>query len=400
MTFKLKPIVAGVALALTANSAFAADSVQQQLQAQQELIKQQQAAIEQLSRQVKENQDAVEAAVEAVETGSGESAMDKVTVGGYGELHYNNLTGEGGASDKKSIDFHRFVLMFGYEFSDNVRFFSEVELEHSLSGDGKPGEVELEQAYIDWDFADNWTSRSGLFLLPVGLLNETHEPDTFYGVERNNVEKYILPTTWWEAGTGVIGRLDNGVTVQGFVHSGLETSADSKYSIRSGRQKVAKANAEDLAATIAVSYAGVPGLTVGGSFQYQGDLTQSADAEAGSAYMVEGHFDWQYDAFTLRGLYAMWTLDGNGPESIGADEQTGWYLEPSYKVTEKLGVFARYSTWDNQAGDSADSAKAQTDFGINYWLHPRVVFKADYQMQDNDNGKDQKGFNLGVGYSF
>ncbi|WP_028114053.1 MULTISPECIES: porin [Ferrimonas] len=397
---KLKPLVAGIALALTANGAFAADSVEQQLKAQQELIKQQAAAIEALSRQVKDNQQAVEAAVEAVESDSGSSALDKVTIGGYGELHYNNLNGEGGASDKSEIDFHRFVLMFGYEFTDTIRFFSEVELEHSLSGDGKPGEVELEQAYIDWDLSSNLTSRSGLFLLPVGLLNETHEPDTFYGVERNNVEKYILPTTWWEAGTGLIGRLDNGVTLQGFVHSGLETNADAKYSIRSGRQKVAKANAEDLAATIAVSYAGIPGLTVGGSFQYQADITQSLDADAGSATMLEAHVDWQYEAFRLRGLYGMWMLDGDGPKSIGADEQNGWYLEPSFKVTEELGVFARYSTWDNQAGDSADSAKAQTDIGVNYWIHPQVVFKADYQWQDNDNDKNQNGFNLGVGYSF
>ncbi|WP_245709889.1 porin [Ferrimonas sediminum] len=397
---KLKPLVTGIALALMANSAFAADTVEAQLKAQQDLIKQQAAAIEALSRQVQENQDAVEAAVEAVEADSGKSALDKLSIGGYGELHYNNLQGEGGASDKKSVDFHRFVMMFGYEFSDTIRFFSEVELEHSLSGDDKPGEVELEQAYIDWDLSSNLTSRSGLFLLPVGLLNETHEPDTFYGVERNNVEKYILPTTWWEAGTGLIGRLDNGVTLQGFVHSGLETNADAKYSIRSGRQKVAKANAEDLAVTLAVSYAGIPGLTLGGSVQYQEDVTQSQDADAGSATMLEAHVDWQYEAFRLRGLYGMWMLDGDGPKSMGADEQNGWYLEPSYMVTDKMGVFARYSTWDNQAGDSADSAKAQTDIGVNYWIHPRVVFKADYQWQDNDSDKNQNGFNLGVGYSF
>ncbi|SDJ01960.1 Phosphate-selective porin O and P [Ferrimonas sediminum] len=400
MHMKLKPLVTGIALALMANSAFAADTVEAQLKAQQDLIKQQAAAIEALSRQVQENQDAVEAAVEAVEADSGKSALDKLSIGGYGELHYNNLQGEGGASDKKSVDFHRFVMMFGYEFSDTIRFFSEVELEHSLSGDDKPGEVELEQAYIDWDLSSNLTSRSGLFLLPVGLLNETHEPDTFYGVERNNVEKYILPTTWWEAGTGLIGRLDNGVTLQGFVHSGLETNADAKYSIRSGRQKVAKANAEDLAVTLAVSYAGIPGLTLGGSVQYQEDVTQSQDADAGSATMLEAHVDWQYEAFRLRGLYGMWMLDGDGPKSMGADEQNGWYLEPSYMVTDKMGVFARYSTWDNQAGDSADSAKAQTDIGVNYWIHPRVVFKADYQWQDNDSDKNQNGFNLGVGYSF
>ena len=118
----------------------------------------------------------------------------QVQLGGYGELHYNDLSGRGGASDKEALDFHRFVLFFGYDFNDRIRFNSELELEHSLAGDGKPGEVELEQAYIDLDLTDDHTARAGLFLVPVGLLNPTHEPPRFYGVERNSVEKNIIPS--------------------------------------------------------------------------------------------------------------------------------------------------------------------------------------------------------------
>ena len=66
-------------------------------------------------------------------------------------MHYNNLEGEGGASDANSLDFHRFVLFVDHEFSDGIRFVSELEVEHSLAGEGKPGEVELEQAYLDLD---------------------------------------------------------------------------------------------------------------------------------------------------------------------------------------------------------------------------------------------------------
>ena len=123
-------------------------------------------------------------------------ANSKTVIGGYGELHYNNI------EDTESIDFHRFVLFFGHEFTESIRFFSEFELEHALSGDGKPGEVELEQAYIEMDLTESTTLKTGLFLVPVGIINETHEPPTFYGVERNPVEKNIIPATWWEAGAG------------------------------------------------------------------------------------------------------------------------------------------------------------------------------------------------------
>ena len=50
-------------------------------------------------------------------------------IGGYGELHYNNL------NSKKEIDLHRFVLFFGHKFSGRIRFHSEVEIEHAFLKD-------------------------------------------------------------------------------------------------------------------------------------------------------------------------------------------------------------------------------------------------------------------------
>ncbi len=327
-------------------------------------------------------------------------AFGDVHVAGYGELHYNNLSGDGGASDKESVDFHRFVLFFGYEFSDSIRFNSEVEIEHSLSGEGKPGEVELEQAYIDFDLNRSHTVRGGLFLLPIGILNDTHEPTTFYGVERNSVEKNIIPTTWWEAGAGLHGRLSGNLSYAAYLHSGLLTSSNKSYAVRSGRQKVAEAEASDFAGTIAINWR-IPGITVGGALQYQSDLTQSSDPDAGEAVLAELHTDIRKGALGLRALYASWTLDGDGPRSIGADEQYGWYVEPSFRASEHIGLFVRYSEWDNKAGnDGDDSKKAQYDAGVNWWPHEQVVIKADYQWQDNEDGKDQSGFNLGLGYDF
>ena len=170
-----------------------------------QIIQAQQAEIEALKKQQAETaktatdaDEKAEAAVVAVEETAGKASWaDKTSIGGYGELHYNNGIKDNSGDDYNEIDLHRFVLTVGHEFTDSIRFFSEVEFEH----DGE--EVEVEQAYVEFDLKDNLQTRGGVFLLPVGILNQTHEPTTFYGVERNDVESIIIPTTWWAGGAGL-----------------------------------------------------------------------------------------------------------------------------------------------------------------------------------------------------
>ncbi len=321
--------------------------------------------------------------------------------GGYGELHYNNLDGAGGASDKNEFDLHRFVLFFGHTFNERTRFFSELEVEHSFfNKDSGKGEIELEQAYVEFDLNADHRARAGLFLIPVGLINETHEPPTFYGVERNPVEKDIIPATWWAGGAALSGQLGAGFGYDLAVHEGLATTAAKSYKPRDGRQKTSEARADNLAYTARLKWTGLPGVELGGTIQHQSDITQGLDASAGSANLYEVHGVLNKGPFGLRALYAQWDLDGSGPAAIGADKQLGWYVEPSFKLSSQWGVFARYNEWDNQAGAAVRSKKKQIDAGVNFWPHPDVVFKADFQKQDNDNGKNQNGFNLGVGYQF
>lgn len=366
-----------------------------------EIIQEQQREIEALKRGQQENTEKTEAAVEAIEQGqksaSGNAGWaEKTQIGGYGELHYNNL------DSKKEIDFHRFVLFFGHQFTDRLRFFSELELEHAESGDGKNGEVELEQAYVEYDLTPDHHIKGGVFLLPVGIINQTHEPPTFYGVERNPVERNIIPSTWWAGGVELTGELAPGWSYAVSVHEGLNTSAGSNYAVRSGRQKTSEADANDLASTAQLKWTGIAGVELAASVQYQEDVTQGNDASAGNAWLYEAHADIQRGPFGLRALYAMWDLDGDGPKAVGADEQSGFYIEPSFKITPKWGVFARYNQWDNRAGSNGgDTEKKQYNAGVNFWPHPDVVLKADIQQQDNEGtSKNDNGYNLGIGYQF
>ncbi|MGB5291019.1 MAG: hypothetical protein WBN41_06175, partial [Lysobacterales bacterium] len=201
--------------------------------------------IDELKRQIAENEEKtnetdakIEAVAEVMESAPPQLAKaSKTTIGGYGELHYNNLNAKDPAKDVNMIDLHRFVLFFGHEFDDRTRFYSEFEVEHALvadSGGDTPGEVEIEQAYVEFDLRQDLYAKAGLFLLPVGILNETHEPDTFYGVERNDVESIIVPSTWWEAGAGMNGRFGSGWNWDMVFTSGLEmqTTGSNAFRVR------------------------------------------------------------------------------------------------------------------------------------------------------------------------
>lgn len=378
--FRLSTLAAATITALIGAPAMAAPGLEQQ--------------VEQLGKEVDELKQEV-AKQKSAHGGSGATS-----IGGYGELHYNSL------DSKDEMNFHRFVLFFGHRFNERLRFFSEVELEHSLVKDTSnasgPGEVELEQAYLDFSLNDAHSARAGLFLVPVGILNETHEPPTFYGVERNPVETDIVPTTWWEGGLGLNGRFGTGFGYDVALTSGLKvpTSGSSAYKVRSGRQKVAKADANNAAVTARLKWTGAPGIELATTVQRQDDITQStvADSVAGTATLWEAHAVLERGPFGLRALYATWDLDGTGPKALGRDEQKGWYVEPSFKLTPKFGVFARFNEWDNEAGDATDSKKKQKDFGFNYWPHEQVVLKFDVQRQSGTANDD--GFNLGLGYMF
>ena len=382
-----KTLIASAVLGLFVSGTAAANQETDQLR---KVIDQQQKVLQKLERRLDETEQRLESTAEQVEATSSHNSATKL--GGYGELHYNNI------DDKKTMDFHRFVLFASHEFTNKLRFFSELEIEHVIASheEEHPGEVELEQAYIEYDFAENATAKMGLFLVPVGIINETHEPPTFYGVERNPVEKNIIPATWWEGGAAVNYRPVGGVSFDFALTSGLNVGDD--YKVRGGRQKVAKANADSLAFTSRVKYTAINGLELAATLQYQQDMTQGkVGVDKADATLLELHGIYQVNNFTLKGLYARWDISGDEAKALGRDEQTGWYVEPSYKFNEKLGVFARYAEYDNNAGNSDDTSKDQTNLGINYYLHENVVLKADWEEHGDS---DKNGFNLGVGYQF
>jgi hypothetical protein len=325
--------------------------------------------------------------------GGAEKWYDRTSIGGYGEMHLN-------LGDNNEVDFHRWVLFINHEFNDRLRMVSEVELEHSIAGDGKNGEFELEQAYIEAAFDNGWGGKGGLFLMPIGILNETHEPTTFFGTERNPIESEIIPSTWWEGGLQVSRTIDSGLLWEAAFHSGLSvpSSGSNAFRFRSGRQKVSEADASEWAATTRVRYTGIPGFEIGGSAQYQSDITPGG-GEKNDAVLGEAHFDLKKGGFGLRALAGYWDIGGASAAALDLDTQWGFYVEPSYTFSfgngTSLGFFGRYNQYDAARGELE-----QWDTGLNFWPADNVVLKLDYSRLDRAGANSEDVINVGVGYQF
>ncbi|HJO12146.1 MAG TPA: porin [Gammaproteobacteria bacterium] len=384
--------------------------------------------------QVLENSERIEAVGEVIDQpGSigGSSWADRTSVGAYGEALYNDETS--GASTKE-LDVQRFVIFMAHEFNDKLRFFSELEVEHSFINDDarSPGAVELEQAYLEWDYATNHRVLAGMHLVPMGILNETHEPNTFYGVERNRIESRIIPSTYRVNGIKFAGQLGSGFSYDLGFHEGLffESGNGGELSVRDSRQSGARAELDSPAYTGRLRYTGIPGLELGVSLQYQSDMTQDGSSRGNigrdgvidvfdnpvddlDGLLTEAHIVYQQGAFGLRALYAQWDIDSRieqvanndlSNNGLGRDLQYGYYLEPSYRLNDKLGAFARFERTNERAGSNVGAAKdSVTDrvlLGFNYWLTDNAVIKADYQFENDDKKRDLDGFNLGIGWQF
>jgi hypothetical protein len=342
---------------------------------------------------------------------------------GYGEINYNRPTK---STDRTQLDLRRFVLGLQHRINDRTKIVGELEVEHAVTSASDPGEVALEQAYIEHQLTPLLAARGGLFLMPVGLLNETHEPTAFYGVERNFVETAIIPTTWREAGAQVIANFDNGLTLQGGISTSFDltkwdaTSSEGAESpLGSIHQEAAKAKARNLAWFGAANWRGVPGLLVGASL-FSGNATHGQPGFANARVtLADVHARWTPGRWDLSALYARGSISNTdslnlalvGNPTLIPKSFDGWYVQGAYKLWQHgdyaLSPFARLERF-NTARAFADLGPALTPMaaeteqvatvGANFWITPSVVLKADYQRFRVNTQANR--VNVGLGWSF
>jgi hypothetical protein len=348
-----------------------------------------------------------------------------VSIGGYGEMLYQSFSStlEDGSSNSKTdvLDYLRAVVYFGYKFNDRFVFNSEIEFEHASTGES--GSASVEFAYVDYLWREGVNVRGGLLLLPMGLVNELHEPTVFLGARRPATETRIIPSTWREGGVGIFGDLGP-FTYRTYVVNGLDASGFSAAGLRGGRQKGSKAKAEDFAWTGRLDYVATPGLVAGFS-GYLGDSGQGLSDSSGGidvpTGILEGHVDWRWNGLDLRLLGTRASLGDvarlnralslNGDESIG-ETMTGGYVQIGYDLFSRLDRKSRltpYLRWESlntqdsvPEGYSADPATDTTiwTLGIEYKPLTQLVIKLDYQDTSNGANTGYTQFNVGMGYVF
>jgi hypothetical protein len=348
-----------------------------------------------------------------------------VSIGGYGEALFERFDDErddGTDSNKTdTFDFLRAVFYFGYKFNDRWLFNSEIEFEHASTSES--GSASVEFAYVDYLYRDWLNVRAGLLLLPMGFLNELHEPTVHLGAKRPETERQIIPSTWRENGFGAYGDV-GGLTYRSYIVNGLDASGFSAKGLRGGRQKGSKAKAEDFAWVGRIDYVGLPGLMVGGSI-YAGDSGQGLTGVDGSTLSVgtviaEGHIDYKVGGVDLRGLYSHASLDDvaelnlalglEGDRSVG-EVLEGYYLQAGYDLLrssqrQSLLPYLRWESLNTQAevptGFEVDPANDQEIFtlGLAYQPIEQLILKVEYQDLDNQANSGVDQLNVQLGYIF
>jgi len=360
----------------------------------------------------------------------------RLTIGGYGEVHYNQpLSGE--TRNPGNLDVHRVVMLFGYKFNARTQFVTELEFEHV-------SEVGVEQAFLQYKINQYISFRGGLLLIPMGIINEYHEPTTFNGVERPFVDNVIAPTTWREIGLGFTGNIFPAslkyqvYVVNGFLGYDGSSRLNGKDGLRKGRQKGAESIITSPNFSGKIEYYGIRGLNIGlagyvGNTQstlYKGIEVNDAESKAradssvvgismiglDARYSIKGFQLWGQCYLTNlsnTGRYNTFTaVDGN-PNDLGK-RMTGYFVEAGYNVFRPISnmkteliPFVRYEAYDTHAaveeGIVRNDAYNNTIItsGITWKIAKGAVLKADMQfVKAASADKYVRVFNAGFGVMF
>ncbi|MDA3910474.1 MAG: hypothetical protein PF448_03845 [Bacteroidales bacterium] len=361
---------------------------------------------------------------------------NKLLVGGYGEVHYNQLLDPSVYNNGK-LDVHRVVMLFGYNFTDKTQFITELEFEHVK-------EVYVEQAFLQHKLNDYINLRAGLMLVPMGIINEYHEPNTFNGVERPLTDKYIVPTTWREIGFGITGNiLPASIKYQAYILNGFNgydgtANLSGSNGLRKGRQKGAESFSSSPNVSGKLEYYGIRGLNIGlsgyfGETQstlYDGIDKNNAEAVAmadssvvgvsmmglDARYSIKGfHFRGQmyYSNLSNSEQYNLFTKDADGIINDLGSSMTGYYAEIGYnilrpvKTETQLIPFIRYEFLNTHNSVEKSISKnpsyeiSAITAGLSLKLTQGAIVKTDIQLLKNAASNEYtKTINAGIGVMF
>jgi hypothetical protein len=379
-----------------------------------------------------------------------QQATTGTAIGGYGELTLNSPS-----NGDTVVDMRRLVLYFGHNFTPKLRFYGELEIEHAVTSSADQGEVEVEQAFLDYLAWRPLNLRAGVIIMPVGIINIYHEPPTFNGVDRPDTDVLVIPSTWREPGAGIFGEL-KGLRYQLYVVNGFNAKGfTAAGGLHEGHQEAQLALGHDWGVVARADYPfpmlyrfGVS-ADLGASFYYshadQGQaMFKGSQGDDVPVTLAEGDLRLKWRGAELRAELAEVWIGGihrlnhalEAAASMQAAMQTammaemphryypvshrlwGGYVEAGYNVLGPLKLrsgmqlvpFVRYEHVDMQAevpsgyqrapGNQRDTITA----GLTYRPIAEVALKLDYQRiwtdaDTADNATIDK-WNAGLAFMF
>jgi len=336
-----------------------------------------------------------------------------------------------GVYQNGKLDIHRMILFFGYNFSEKTQFVTELEFEHVT-------EVYVEQAWLSHTIKPWLNFKGGLVLIPMGIINEYHEPPSYNGVERPNVDNVIVPSTWREIGAGFTGYIQEaGISYQAFLVNGFNGydgsgKLNGSNALRSGRQKGAESYMSSPNLALKTDWNAISGLNIGvagyfgktqsklfnGIDKSDVNAVARADSSVVGINMVGIDARYQLGNFQLKGQYILAGITNAAAynaftgNNLGSS-LLGWYAEVAYSLyagnenPKKITPFVRFEQYDTHHRVDASIAKNDAfnrndiTLGASLELSRGAVLKADYQWFGNAASDTYKGqLNLGIGIWF
>lgn len=344
--------------------------------------------------------------------------------GGFGELHYNQPIGE---NSKKNghLDLHRLVVGMGYAFTDKLYFFGEVAYEHV-------SEVLIEQVYLNYEVNHALNVKAGLLPVPMGIVNQEHEPNMFNGVEHPATNLYIAPTAWRELGIGIHGEWEEAaLSYQLYLINGFssykddEGKASGEKAFREARQEGVESFISHPNVTARLAYHGIPHLTLGVATylgKSQSELYDSApEAVADSTVVgmqmfgIDARYKnsgWQlraelmYSKLSNTEEYNAYTKQDLGAALLGYYAELGYDVFKNSSQHTSLIPFVRYAKYDTHykvaEGTTRNKAyeRKLLTAGLTYFMTDKVILKADYQKITDGTDAAHDMFNFGINFVF
>ena len=374
------------------------------------------------------------------------------SVSGYGVINYAHFNWDLDPDRRAAIDLERLVVAPKYRINDTIRLEAELEFEHGGTGSTmefdkfeefgefefeieKGGEIIVEKLAAVFSIKPTYNFRIGHIIVPVGLVSKRHRPQHYFTTTRPEAETHIIPTIWHETGVEVFGSFGP-LSYQVQVVNGLDsTGFSSRHWIVRGHQlRFETINAEAPAYVGRLDYSLQENVTIGVS-GYYGDTAANRpkpdvnfDANVG---IVSLHGFYEVKAIKIRGLVLIGTLENahllskvnrtlsnnlNVKRTPIGSSATGWYIEAGYDIlslfmkseemSHRLELFGRYDYYDTMASvegvifDNPRWERKTMTIGLNYHIHPQLVFKSHYSIRRLATKDKKKEDTLSFGFGF